>query len=239
MPYASPAVVRQNVVMHVERTYGGILHKHVAPEAVSNVVMHPIAPGLVLIYPLYSSGDNAKGRRFGGVVVDLVVDDVTASVCDAGRTVVVNPVVLKPGVIVARAGRYGRTATSLAFEVGAGDIEPRNSVVAPQGYKALEGGPVYELRGGVGVGSRSNLRHRTNSAPKLVSWLQDDQGVDAVGGVRSELESRSRGSRIGVHSLGNVRARWDVNHAGRRLNLGEGEGDCCQAGHKGGREYEC
>src|SRR5215213_8300966 len=237
--YARPAVVRQNVFIHVEAPYAGILHKHVAPEAMSNVVMHVIAPGLVLIYPLHPRAGRAKGCRFGGVPVDLVVENVTTSVCDTGRPVVVNVVELNQGVIVARAGSYGRTATSPAFVVGAGDIEPRNSVVAPQGYKALEGGPVYELRGGVGVGSRSNLRHRTNSAPKLVSWLQDDQGVDAVGGVRSELESRRYGSRIGVHNLGNVRARWDVNHAGGCLNLGEGEGDYCQARHKDRPDYEC
>jgi len=231
MPYAGPAVVGQNVAMHVERTHGGILHKHVAPEAMSNVMMHVIAPGLVLVYPLYPSGDKAEGCGFGGVVVDLVVEDVTASVRDAGCPVVVDPVELYQGVIVAGAGSYGRTATGLAFEVGAGDIEPRNSVVAPQGYKALEGGPVYQFRGGVGVGSRSDLRRCAYSAPELVARLQDDQGVDAVGGVRGELESRSRGSRIGVHNPGDVRARWDVNHAGGCLNLGERESDCCQASH--------
>ncbi len=119
MPYASQAVVRQNVVMHVERTYVCVKHKHVAPEAMSNVVMHVIAPGLVLLYPLYPSGDKAKGCGFGGVVVDLVVEDVTASACDTGRPVVVNPVELNQGGIVARAGSYGRTAAGAAFEIGA------------------------------------------------------------------------------------------------------------------------
>src|SRR5215213_8390251 len=99
--------------------------------------MDVIAPGLVLIYPLHPRADRAKGCRFGGVVFELVVEDVTVSVCDAGRSVVVNVVVLNPGVIVARAGSYGRTAARLTFVVGAGDIEPRNSVVAPEGYKVL------------------------------------------------------------------------------------------------------
>lgn len=97
----------------------------------ANVVMHVIAPGLVLIYPLYPSRDNAKGVAVGGVIVDLVVEDVTASVRDTGRPVVVDPVELDQGVVVAGAGSYGRTAASPAFVVGPGDIEPRNSVVTP------------------------------------------------------------------------------------------------------------